>query len=316
MANNLIPITTGLTFKTTKFKAAYAGMKEAYDKAASAVSTAGNAVEEYSKTMGVIFARLTTDKNGKLDPDKNEGFKSVGEFAEKCGIKASTAYAWRNHALARQNEHLPDEIKNLPTSTFAALQSSLKRNEAEVINAFKNHELSATSTQDEVRKWAKEHKPADKAQVVTEYSLHDYVSGKNVEKDYDMRDGEVKTMTAMGTLDELKAHVKTFSPAAEVIDIPAVKVIHNLTNKEVTAKRFIVIRPADKSVYGETDEGRVNVYIAVPIPKDSGKKPIQNGQDLNRKAKWTEAVQKAKALGLSDEAITDLLSDLYPEFYK
>lgn len=291
MANNLIPITTGLTFKTTKFKAAYAGMKEAYDKAASAVSTAGNAVEEYSKTMGIIFARLTTDKNGKLDPEKNEGFKSVGEFAEKCGIKASTAYAWRNHALARQDEHLPDEIKNLPTSTFAALQSSLKRNEAEVINAFKNHELSATSTQDEVRKWAKEHKDKSGAsRVVTQYRAYAFSDGTPI--------GDSPM-----TMDEVEGTLKAFSD--EVVRLPdAVEKTED--GKESKVKRLLTV---------SYEKGEVALYM-LRVHKPEGKKPIQNGKDLNRKAKWAEAVQKAKALGLSDEAVTDLLSDLYPEFYK
>lgn len=312
-STSLIKPAEGLTFKTKKLQDAYNGMQEAYTEASTHVEDARKALESYAQRMGKIFARLSTDKSGKLDPKQNDGYKSVGEFAEKCGIKSGTAYAWRNWALAQEDEHLLPDIKALPISTYAALQSQLKSNEAEVVKAFKEGKLSKDSSQDDVKTWSKAQREKNgKPTVVTTYELFDFVTHEMVTEEVETDKGEFAERQIKGTIEDLQRKIKSWHPAGEIFDLPNAKV--TLNGKDLTAKRFLLVRHKDTDTYGDDDCGVCNAYIAVPVVKV--KTPISGGQDLNRKAKWTEAVSKAKALGLSDESIAELLSDLYPEFYK
>lgn len=312
-STSLIKPAEGLTFKTKKLQDAYKGMQEAYTEASTHVEDARKALESYAQRMGKIFARLSTDKSGKLDPDKNDGYKSVGEFAEKCGIKSGTAYAWRNWALAQDDENLLPDIKALPISTYAALQSQLKSNESEVVKAFKDGTLTKESSQDDVKKWSKaQREKSGKPVVVTTYELFDFLTYDPVTEEVEADVDKLEERQLKGTIEDLQRKVKSWHPACEIFDLPNAKVTVN--GKDLTVKRFVLIRHKDIDTYGDNDCGVCNVYIAVPVVKV--KTPISGGQDLNRKAQWEKAVANAKALGMSDEAIQDVLGDVFPEFYK
>lgn len=141
---------------------------------------------QLAASAGVIFAKY--DKLGKMTREtvtviakelakveesksyKEDGFKSAAEFAESyCGLKHSQAYNFVRWGEAISKPDCPQAIKDMGPSNYAEVKAL---GYEAVQKAVQDNEISADMTQDQLKAYAKAHKPnADKPKVLKCYNV-------------------------------------------------------------------------------------------------------------------------------------------------
>ena len=140
---NSISIRTDLTFKSK-------ALNEATKKIALAVATQ----EKNKKEICILLYNLEKGKAYKED-----GFKSLAEFAEKIGLDKSIAHKYENagRLYANSNAKVKEFSENTDFSKLSILASA---DPVKVAEAIEKGDLKPNFTQEQVKEWKQKADPA------------------------------------------------------------------------------------------------------------------------------------------------------------
>lgn len=214
MDNNIITTNIGTAMELPTFKC------EALNKSALAIKSiltdVFTSVDKANRKLAVELGKVAKDESYKAD-----GFKSVGEFAEKTfGIKSSKAYQLATAGEMYNNPNAPKALKDFSYTNFAEV-SKVDRNKVE--KAIADGTISATSSQKQLREWATANKADKKPKTET---LYDFKARGN------------------GAVIEAKLSIDTFKQRMEALEYDVYAIGHDTIvedGKEVKLPRFACI---------------------------------------------------------------------------
>ena len=151
------------TMPTFKSKALNTATKAIFD----AVNAYNMTAAETRKTVSVTLARVE-----KTKAYKDDGFKSLAEYAETIGLDKSLAHKMENagRMLDSDNPVVKDFAAKADYSKLAILSSA---DEKQVAEAIEKGDLKPTDTQADVREWkATTAARSSKEKVLTNYEVH------------------------------------------------------------------------------------------------------------------------------------------------
>lgn len=167
MENNSIQIASARpVFKSKALNTATEAIFEAVNKYNTTAA-------ETRKTVSVVLARVERNKTYKDD-----GFKSLAEYAEQIGLDKSLAHKMENagRLLDSKDEAVKEFAANTDYSKLAILASAP---EGDIAAAIKSGELAADKSQREVKAWKYAHNAATaKPKVVSTWHIEGVAYGK------------------------------------------------------------------------------------------------------------------------------------------
>lgn len=129
-------------------------LNEATQKIMAIYEDAKKYADQKNREIACILSDVKKEKSYEAD-----GFKSVADYAETVfGIKRANAYALANAGTVYNNPDTPEAVKNMTPSKVAEIATV---NRAAVQKALDEGRISETSTQKELREFAKTAQPAD-----------------------------------------------------------------------------------------------------------------------------------------------------------
>lgn len=127
-----------------------------------------------TETRKVIAKALAIVESGKLY--KEDGYKSLAEYADKIGLDKSLAHKLEN--AGRLLNSKDETVKAFADKAdYSKLSIMASAGESEVKKAIESGELKADSTQAEVKEWKAAHnasKAESKAKVIPDYKVTAY----------------------------------------------------------------------------------------------------------------------------------------------
>lgn len=128
------------------------------------VETLNNTALDTTKAIAVSLYHIERDKLYKED-----GFKSLAEYAERMGMDKSLAHKMEN--AGRMLDSANETIRNFAALTdYSKLAMLASEDEADVADAINKMELTPDSTSANVRQWKANRKEA-KAKVLSTYDI-------------------------------------------------------------------------------------------------------------------------------------------------
>lgn len=153
---------TDVAFKNDVLQSATVRVNGIIDNFSRLTANYQSKVEEINRAVSEIFWNIEEKK-----AYKDDGFKSVAEYAEKVfGYKSDKAYQLMRAGRMYADKDIPDEMKSLSTSKIAEL-SALSADE--IIKGVQKGYFSPNSTQDELRGGAariKEERPVKNGKIM------------------------------------------------------------------------------------------------------------------------------------------------------
>ena len=168
----------GIVLKSPELNAKTDAIVARFDKyrteTAGLISKANKAYESVGRDIGKLLAEVESSGCYKVD-----GFTTVPKYAEAVlGMPTSTASALLRYGAMLNDKDYPDDVKALPWSNYDAVKSAGKE---EIIKGFESGEISANSTQRELKEYAAKvnaEKPK-KAKVLPRFNVTNLYSGKS-----------------------------------------------------------------------------------------------------------------------------------------
>lgn len=118
-------------------------------------------LNEATKKLALVYARQEKDKKEvcillhnleKNKAYKEDGFKSLAEFAEKIGLDKSIAHKYEN--AGRLYDNTDETVKEFASNTdFSKLAILASADPVKVNSAIKSGDLKSDMTQEQVKKW-------------------------------------------------------------------------------------------------------------------------------------------------------------------
>lgn len=163
---NAIIIRSENQFKSKALNTATAGLAKAFKN-----------IESGRKDACAILAKIERNKSYKED-----GFKSLAEYAETIGINKSLAHKMENagRMLISEDETIKTFANNTDFSKLAILSSA---NEKDVKKAIENGSLTSESTQAEVKEIKANMKAEGKDKVLSKYKVKGEIGNNDFEYD-------------------------------------------------------------------------------------------------------------------------------------
>ena len=183
---NAIIIRSNNQFKSKALNTATAGLAKAFKN-----------IESGRKDACAILAKIERNNSYKED-----GFKSLAEYAETIGINKSLAHKMENagRMLISEDETIKTFANNTDFSKLAILSSA---DEKEVKKAIENGSLTSESTQAEVKEIKANMKTEGKDKVLSKYKVKGEIG--NTEITYDEIEvemiPELEGLVKVGTFD-------------------------------------------------------------------------------------------------------------------
>ena len=270
-------------------RAAYNELLKSRDEAFEAIvekaTEANQTVWDYNvKSADRLLSLGGVGERAKLDKDRF-GYASVGEFCEFIGFGRGRAYGlmkWRRMLLS---DAYSGAVKTLTWSMFAELSKD-GITPAMLNEAFESGALSATSTQTELREWAKAHIPEDKrkAEVVTMLDCFTWNNGELVPT------GETFTESEFYDSGECGAKLGGY----EYIKLPKLTVEQG--GKKLSYRRYLAI--------GATS---ITLYVGIPqVKREALPAPTHT------EAEAIKLFCQLKRANMEDELALSIVSKQYP----
>lgn len=296
MSMELTTITTTRELTNTQLSAIRDNLSAEYEAARKKVTEYGTkadtVVQKYNRSIACALDSIPVNDKGKLDPEKYDGFKSVGEFAQEgLGLKHATAFMLiAVGKVYNHPEKYPAEWSKMSASNLYEL---LRADRQKAIAATEKGDISAESSQTALREFAKQNpskgSKSGKASVVT---LHRVYLGGQMTEVTDIRYGGPLTM------DDFLSREKADARSIHLSKVDEYKMNPNDAPKtSLTCKRYVNV----------LDDLTAEVLTLIPVyvPADNRTKEQRAEDELIEKylAKFPgktreDAVAALQALGI------------------
>lgn len=202
-------------------------LAEATQKISAIYNDAVKYADTKNREISYILNQVSTEQSFKAD-----GFKSVADYAEQIfGIKKQNAYALANAGAMYKSNSIPDKAKQLSPSKISELAGLPKEALEE---GFNSHKIGLTSTQKELREFAKNVKASmvkedAKPVVLKEFTVKLIGASKEVRAN----------LPARQIMDDWDTYFKSFGADVEVIALPKGKASPDADKPTVTRKLYL-----------------------------------------------------------------------------
>ena len=174
----LTTINTSLELKSPVLASMRERILPLYEKGAEEITRyadkAAAVVDRYNKAVALELAALPVNEKGKLDASKFDGFKTPVEIAVNVyGYGTKFAYTLLDYGRKCLDPNTPKEFTKFTPSNAAAIAGA---KEQDVRKALATGEISATSSQRELKDWTAKHRKTEtktgKTKVVTAFTVY------------------------------------------------------------------------------------------------------------------------------------------------
>lgn len=235
----------GLTLKSPELNAKTDAIVARFDKyraeTAGLLGKVNKATESAGRDIGKLLAEIESSECYKVD-----GFTTVPKYAESVlGMPPSTAAALLRYGAMLNDKDMPEVVKALPWSNYDAVKSAGK---AEIIKGVESGEITANSTQKELKAFAAKVNAAKprKSKVLPKYNVSDLYSGKTFAAvlEADM-DESIKVV--YGDIEIVKL------PAVDGDNAPALRKLYIASDKAIILHFFKVDEKSTKAATAKSD---------------------------------------------------------------
>lgn len=279
MADNMMvmSVTAGVVPKHFKNDA----LNKATSEIAKLFSKAADTANSFNRELACILDRVQS--NGLY---KDDGFKSLAEYAEAIGLKKSNAHALASAGHIYNDEKAPEALKALTPSNLAVLSSVLRDDTTrDMVYTDAESGKFNNATQEELKQYSQEKRGARKSSTTQVLDLY-YAKSLNDSITHQYTDEDGKTGETM-TIDDWKDYF--ISNGAEYVKIPKAKVSPDVDkatinraliiepNGEVFAVKYIKfnpVQPARNITVDEVQLERVKVKIEYSIELSQNEKEL------------------------------------------